>query len=235
MRDDQNTTPFKLDIVIVNWNAGQQLRECLESVVTASQNLFALDRAVVVDNASRDGSMVGLDHLRLPLVTVYNKENRGFGVACNQGAATSKADYLLFLNPDVRLQEGSLYKPLAFMERLENQDVGIVGIQLVDNVGTVSRTSARFPTVRRYFTGMLGLDRLFPVQFPSHFMTDWDHKESREVDQVMGAFFLIRRSLYETLGGFDERFCVLRRRRPLTPGSADRLEELLPSRGAGLP
>jgi len=54
----------------------------------------------------------------------------------------------------------------------------------------------------------LGLDRLLPKIFPSHFATDWAHDESRAVDQVMGAFFFVRRAVFDALGGFDERFFV---------------------------
>jgi GT2 family glycosyltransferase len=162
----------------------------------------------VVDNASKDGSAEGLGDLRLPLIVIPNKENRGFSAACNQGAKVSGADYLLFLNPDVRLSKASLTAPLAFMEQPENQHIGIVGIRLVDNENKTSRTCARFPTARRYLYMMLGLDRLLPRRFPGHFMTEWDHEESREVNQVIGAFFLTRRSVYEALGGFDERFFV---------------------------
>ena len=55
---------------------------------------------------------------------------------------------------------------------------------------------------------MLGLDRLFPRLFQPHFMTEWDHSQNRQVDQVMGAFLMIRRALFDALGGFDERFFV---------------------------
>ncbi|MCL5779521.1 MAG: glycosyltransferase family 2 protein [Firmicutes bacterium] len=197
-----------IDIVIVNWNAGKQLYNCLKSITATNQDDYELNRVVVVDNASTDGSADGLGDLRLPLTLIRNSENRGFAAACNQGAKNGEADYLLFLNPDTRLFENSLVVPIRFMERPDNRNVGIVGIQLVDESGQVCRTCARFPTPGRFFSKMLGLDRLFPRVFPSHFMSEWDHGETREVDQVIGAFFLVRRQIFESLSGFDERFFV---------------------------
>ncbi len=197
-----------LDIIIVNWNAGQQLRECLQSIAAADRRGFELLRVVVVDNASVDGSLDGIENLRLPLTLIRNNENRGFAAACNQGARGSKADYLLFLNPDTRLFEGSLRGPMEFMEQPDNRGIGIVGPQIIDEAGQISRTCARFPTLFRFYVQMLGLNRLFPHFIPGYLMTDWDHRESIEVDHVIGAFFLVRRPLFEMLGGFDERFFV---------------------------
>jgi len=197
-----------IDIIIVNWNAGKQLYNCLKSIVKTRKDNYILNRVVIVDNASTDGSIDDLGNLGLPLEIIRNKENIGFAAACNQGAKNSKADYLLFLNPDTRLFENSLVVPIRFMERPDNRNVGIVGIQLVDESGQVCRTCARFPTPGRFFSKMLGLDRLFPRVFPSHFMSEWDHGETREVDHVIGAFFLVRRHIFESLSGFDERFFV---------------------------
>ena len=196
-----------LDIVIVNWNTGAQLRDCLQSILLASPaSILRLGYCVVVDNASVDGSAVGLEALPLPLKLIMNPENKGFGYACNQGAEPGSAEYLLFLNPDVRLFPDNLSKALLFLQDTQNEQVGILGIQLVDQNGVVQRNVARFPTPGTLFYQMLGLDRLWPRHFPSHFMTDWDHQDSREVDQVTGAFYLVRRSVFEQLKGFDERF-----------------------------
>lgn len=208
MNEDSYSSLFILDIIIVNWNAGNQLQDCLESIEAMHRDGFELNRVVVVDNASTDGSADCLEDIDLPLVVIRNVQNMGFAAACNQSAKDSKADYLLFLNPDTRLFKDSLIKPLAFMEQPENQQIGIVGIQLVDEIGRIARTCARFPTPVMFFSKMFGLDRLFPRYFPSHFMREWDHAETCEVDQVMGAFFLIRRKLFKNLGGFDERFFV---------------------------
>ena len=197
-----------LDIIIVNWNAGSLLRDCVNSIGNTSREGFELGRVVVVDNASTDGSAEGLSSATLPLTIVRNETNQGFAAACNQGAQHSRADYLLFLNPDTKLFAQSLSRPMAFMEREGNQSVGICGIQLVDDEGEISRSCARFPTAKMFYAKMLGLDMLAPRLFRSHFMEEWDHRDTREVDHVIGAFFLVRRVVFEQLNGFDERFFV---------------------------
>jgi N-acetylglucosaminyl-diphospho-decaprenol L-rhamnosyltransferase len=144
----------------------------------------------------------------LPVTVVANRENRGFAAACNQGAAGSDARYLLFLNPDTILLPGALEKPLEFMESGGSGDVGICGIQLLDENGGVARSCSRFPTTLMFLSKMLGLDRILPAAIASQPMAEWDHRTDRDVDQVIGAFFLVRRDLFELLGGFDERFFV---------------------------
>jgi N-acetylglucosaminyl-diphospho-decaprenol L-rhamnosyltransferase len=196
-----------VDIVIVNWNSGDQLRECLASVRETTP-LELLGRVVVVDNASTDDSLDGLDELGLPLGVLRNGENRGFGAACNQGAARGRAPYLLFLNPDVRLYPDSLAAAAAWLQEHEVEGFAIAGIQLVDESGDVQRTCARIPSVGNIMAGMVGLDRLLPERFPGVIMTEWSHEASGVVDHVIGAFMLIRRSLFEQVGGFDERFFV---------------------------
>ena len=191
-------------VVIVNWNSGAQLRECLRSFAAADA---VAARVTVVDNASQDGSSENLQ-APVPLDVVRNVDNRGFGAACNQGAAGSDAEFLLFLNPDTRLMPGSLAEPVRYLRALGNEKIGIVGIQLVGADGDVARNTARTPTAWSMAGNSIGLDRLAPRLFPPHFVTEWAHDETRVVDQVMGAFFLVRRGVFEALGGFDERFFV---------------------------
>src|SRR5687768_8472646 len=194
-------------VVIVNWNSGAQLWDCLQSFAAAANDDVTVARVTVVDNASADGSAEGLE-TTLPLLVIRNADNRGFAAACNQGAAGSGADYLLFLNPDTRLMPGSLELPARYLQSEHHQTVGIVGIQLIDPDGHVARNTARAPTVRSMIGNSLGLNRLMPAVFPPHFVAEWPHDETRTVDQVMGAFFFVRRSVFEALGGFDERFFV---------------------------
>jgi len=196
-----------IDINIVNWNAGDQLRECLASIAKTAPPAL-LGRVVVVDNASTDQSLAGLEKANLPLTLIRNRENRGFAAACNQGAAEGHAEYLLFLNPDARLQPNSLTVPLAFLANPAQADVGICGIQLLNDDGNVTRHCSRLPTAGVLVSQSLGLDRLLPQWFSSHIMTEWDHCATRTVDHVIGAFFLMRRTVFEQLGGFDERFFV---------------------------
>ena len=197
-----------LDVISVNWNSGRQLAACLASVARTSRTGFTLGRVVVVDNASQDDSTVGLDFPTLPLEVMANRTNRGFGAACNQGARGSRSDYLLFLNPDTVLESESLARPLAFLESPEGADVGVCGIQLADERGVVARSCTRFPTAGSLVAASAGLDRLLPRRFTGSFMTDWNHLDSRDVDHVIGAFYLVRRSLFERLHGFDERYFV---------------------------
>lgn len=199
-----------IDVVIVNWNSNQYLRECLQSFVSVRNDAVRLNAVTVVDNASTDHSADGLEALapELPLRIIRNEKNRGFGAACNQGAKGSTADYVLFLNPDTRLLAKSLEVPARFLAKPSNTEAGIVGVQMVDDKGNVAITCARFPSPMSMVGQSLGLDRLGIPLFPPHYMKAWKHDEARQVDQVMGAFFFVRRSLFERLAGFDERFFV---------------------------
>ena len=197
-----------IDIVIVNWNSGGQLRDCLDSITRADRSGFALSRVIVVDNGSIDGSTAEIGRLDLPLQLIEVGVNAGFAAACNVGARGSAADYILFLNPDAALYPDSLAAAVAFLERSENAEIGILGVQLVDEAGEVSRSCANFLRPRHIVAHMTGLNHVAPSVFPHHFMVDFDHLSSRVVDQVMGAFFLIRRRVLEALGGWDERFFV---------------------------
>jgi N-acetylglucosaminyl-diphospho-decaprenol L-rhamnosyltransferase len=197
-----------LDIIIVNWNSGQHTRHCLESVAAASRKGTRPERVVVVDNNSQDDSAERLHASGLLLSLIRNETNRGFAAACNQGARGSQADYLLFLNPDVTLLANSLSAPLLFMEQAENRNVGICGIQLVDRQGRLTCSCSQFLKPWEFHARMFGLDRLLPSRVPGSFLPEREHRESKQVDQVMGAFFLVRRTVFESLHGFDGRFFV---------------------------
>ena len=196
--------PPEVDIVIVNWNGGALVRACLASLAAAGDD--PAKAVVVVDNASVDGSADGLERPDLRLTVLRNPNNAGFGRACNQGAALGRAPAILFLNPDTEIGPDAVRLALAALSADAN--VGVVGAQLVDGTGRVQRMCARRPSALSLIGQELHLDRVMPNRVPTHFMAEWDHAASGPVDQVMGAFLMIRRSLFERLGGFDERFHV---------------------------
>ncbi len=197
-----------LSIVIVNWNSGGQLRECIESINSAIGSLDIQVCTVVVDNGSTDGSVDNLPEGATDIHLIKNLENRGFGAACNQGARKVSTDYLLFLNPDTITNSAAISDSVAFMERPDNQKIGICGIRLVDSFGNVSTSAANFPTLPVLAGSIFGMARFLPRLFPPHLIPDTGLSRDRVVDQVIGAFFLIRSSVFSLCGGFDERFFV---------------------------
>jgi N-acetylglucosaminyl-diphospho-decaprenol L-rhamnosyltransferase len=195
-----------IHIVIVNWNTRGYLRLCLQSIALANREGVKLARVTVIDNASTDGSAANLDDLNLPLTVVRNRTNIGFAAACNQGAAGSTARYLLFLNPDTRVFPETLAVVAEFMDSEQAAHIGICGAQVLLPSGAPAIACARFPTLRVVFGKMTRLGVVLPRVFPSHHLTPAETRESRFVDQVIGAFFLVRRELFTRLGGFDTRF-----------------------------
>ncbi len=218
---------IKYSIVIVNWNSGEQLKSCLNSMINLVEKNYQIKKVVIVDNASKDSS-VNFDrtHYPFPCELIQNKKNMGFAYACNQGSKQcgvkfkddrkmAKVDlinnsyedieYLLFLNPDTMLKLDTLYKLSQYLLRKPN-DIGIVGIQLFDEFQRISKTCSHFPNKVRRLCKVLGVTKLIPST--DIVMNEWDHKTSRQVDQVMGAFFVISKQLFEYLNGFDEQFFV---------------------------
>lgn len=195
----------QVDMVIVNWNSGALLRNCLASIEAHGGG--AVRRVFVVDNGSVDGS-AEVDAPGLDWELIRAGANLGFGRACNLAAKRAEAPFLLFFNPDAELRPGTLDRALAFMRDPANAQVGVAGVRLTDEDGHVHRHCARFPTWRNFIGNSLGLTRLLKRRFPPIIMLDWDHRESRPVDHVMGAFYLIRRELFERVGGFDDDYFV---------------------------
>ncbi|KWV92289.1 hypothetical protein AUC45_08820 [Erythrobacter sp. YT30] len=190
-------------MVIVNWNSGPFLNDCLQSIEQYSDGLVA--SVTVVDNASTDGSFKSAE-CRPRTKLIHAGQNLGFGKGCNVGANEGNSKYILFLNPDARLLPDTLRTTHEFMEQDENSHVGISGVQLIDHNQNLTRSCSRFPSALGLVFRSTGFEKIFPSLGIR--MVDWNHIESREVDQVMGAYFFIRRSLFQSLLGFDERFFV---------------------------
>lgn len=142
----------------------------------------------------------------LPLKVIRNSHSIGWGAGCNQGAADSAADYLLFLNSDTRLFPDTLATVTTFMDADRSEGIGICGVQMVDQDGRPTISCSRFPTLRVLFGKMSGLNAVIPKLFPSHHLSAAETQQSRPVDQVTGAFYFVRRELFNKLGGFDQRY-----------------------------
>jgi GT2 family glycosyltransferase len=194
-----------MDVVIINWNSGDYLQKCIQSIFSRTNSQF-VNKIIIIDNNSTDSSIQQIN-LNDKIEIIRNKENRGFAKAANQGFKLSTAPYVLLLNPDTQLLGPTLEDCISFMEK--EPEVDILGCQLLDEKGEVSPSCARFPTPLSIFIDCAGLSKVFPFLFkPAILMSDWDHKTSRYVDQVMGAFMFMRRSVFEKAGYFDERFFV---------------------------
>jgi len=195
------------DLIVVNFNSGRLARRCIES---AAADLGSRPwRAIVVDNASTDGETAGL--ASLPSTTVMaNAANAGFGAAVNQAAAASSSPWLWILNPDCVVHAGAFD---ALLETLTaHPDCAIAAPQLLNADGSVQASARGNPTA---WTGLFGRNTLLTRLFPSAAVARRNLPardlvasgvDSAPVDWVMGAAMLIRREMFDAVGGFDRRY-----------------------------
>jgi GT2 family glycosyltransferase len=191
------------DVIIVNYNSGILLLDCVSSVFVAGAA-----RVIVVDNQSTDDSLEHLERVvkNERLVVIRNDKNLGFATACNIGAKISSAHSVLFLNPDAVLAADALTKMVAVLNTAN--DVGMVGGFLCNPDGTEQPGGRRvFPTPKRAFMRAFGLSRLsrfFPEVF-SDFLLDKEPLPSKPipVEAISGACILVKREAMEDVGLFD--------------------------------
>lgn len=181
--------------VVVNYDSGQRLGPLLDVL------LPEVAGAVVVDNASTDGSLA-IAESRPGVSVVRNDRNRGFAAAANQGAARAAGEtWLLFVNPDTRLRAGQVTELLRDIPR----DAAAVAPLQVDAGGEPrSETGGYEPTLLRYLVWALLPVRLHGRSGP-WLAPPWPVADV-ELDWVSGALLGIRREVFEALGAFDERF-----------------------------
>ncbi len=189
-----------LSIVIVNWNAMAVLEACLESIKSATHGLTT--ETIVVDNASSDGS-VQLIRDRYPWVSlVASSTNLGFARANNLGIHRCSGRNILLLNPDTICHPESLSKLVAFLDA--NPDVGAAGPLVLNPDGTLQPSCTRTPTLSRELWRLFHLDRL--KAYGVYDMRDWSRSMRREVDALLGACLMVRRTVLESTGGLDEDY-----------------------------
>jgi GT2 family glycosyltransferase len=193
-----------LSIIIVSWNCKGIVLKCLESIFRTCGSLEI--EIIVIDNASSDGTAEAVRKNYPEVVLIASDVNFGFPKANNVGFAKAKGKYLLALNPDTIVEPGSLETCVRFLD--ENESYGCVGVKTVlPNKKIQYHCARQFPTLRSFVFGYFFLDKIFPRVrfFRSPDMPFWDHKESRDVEMIQGAFMMFRKNIYEKIGGFDER------------------------------
>lgn len=201
-----NKTPVlvknKISIVIVTHNSAPALKGCLLSLHQALEQIEA--ELVVIDNGSNDGSRQQVEQ-QFPNARIHaNEKNRGFAAACNQALKLSDGEFVLFLNPDVRLDSDCLDK-LRSVIVSDSKAGGIVPrMRYPDD--TFQATCRRFPTIyNMLFSRGSVIGKLFGS---TQIYTLGDYSETTAVDAVAATVLMIRRLLIERIGGFDERFFV---------------------------
>ncbi len=200
----QKHPKIDLSIVIVTWNVCQLLEKCLRSIFMKTSDLEF--EVIVVDNNSQDNTktMVGNEFPQARLIV--NAENLGFAKANNIGIKKARGEFILILNPDTEILENSLKKTVKFMEK--NPDVAVTGVKLLNPDGSLQPSVRRFPTPLSQTLLLLKIYHLFPQLkvFTYYLAKDFDYNKTQEVDQIMGAFMMIRNDIFREVGLFDENF-----------------------------
>jgi N-acetylglucosaminyl-diphospho-decaprenol L-rhamnosyltransferase len=194
-----------VSVVIVSYESRELLARCL-AALEADAGRVATAETIVVDQASRDGTARWLAAEHPGVKVVALPENVGFGAGNNRGAAVAAGRWLLLLNSDAFVRPGAIDELVRFAER--RPAAGAVGPKLLWPDGRLQRSCRRFPTVFRLATEYLYLRKLAPRSraLNGFYCGDFAHDAPSRVDWLTGACVLIRRELYERLGGFDEAF-----------------------------
>ena len=193
-----------LSIVIVGYNSLPELGECLASV--RDTGVCARAEIVVVDNASADRTVEFLEREHPEVRLVANGRNLGYSRAVNQGIAEARARYILVLNPDIVVFPDAIDRLVSFMDA--HPDAGIAGSKLLNPDGSLQYSCRRFYTFWTLVLRRTPLGKLLENgrTISNYLMLDFDHEESREVDWVIGACMIVRRTALADFGGMDERF-----------------------------
>jgi GT2 family glycosyltransferase len=194
----------EISIVVVSYNTKEMTRKCLETINKYGKNVSY--EIIVVDNASYDGSanMIACDFPEVRLIRLNT--NKGFSGGNNEGIKKASGKYILLLNSDAFIEEGSLEKAVCYMK--ENPTVGIMGCKLTNPDGSLQPSARMLPSILNKALHISGL--AFRFQKSKFFgrvdFSWWDHSSPREVGWVVGAFYMIRKETLQSIGLLDERY-----------------------------
>jgi len=205
-----------LTVIIVSWNVCDLLRRCLISMPDAYPSPATGPSTptspplqielIVVDNASADGSadMVRAEFPGVRLIV--NDGNRGFTAANNQGLAEAQGRYLLLLNPDTEIVDDALTTMVQYMDA--HPEVGALGPRLRHPDGSRQSSRRRFPTLATALVESTVIQQWWADNriLRRYYMADTPDNAVQAVDWLVGACLLVRRQVYEQIGGLDEGF-----------------------------
>lgn len=201
-----NKYPLPISVVIVNYNAGKFLLDCVYAALAQATEV------IVVDNHSHDNSMLALQTAfpnESRLILHFVGKNLGFSAGCNIGFHLVSQSCVLFLNPDGVLQTGSLARMFQVLER--DPTIGMVGGFLVNPDGTEQRGGRRLiPTPWRAFVRAFGLTSL-SIWWPKLFKDFNLNKQTLptqpvEAEAISGACMLVRNEAVKDVGLWDEGY-----------------------------
>lgn len=196
---------MQLSIIIVNYNSVHLLKNSINSLQAAIQNIEA--EIIIVDNNSTDNSWEYIQSLVVKGQSFKMNTNVGFAKACNGGFAVSQGKYILFLNPDTILSETSIKDCISFLDA--HHDAGAIGVRMINERGEFLKESKRgLPTPSASFYKLFGFSSLFPGSkvFSKYYEGHLPEKENNLVEVLSGAFMMIKREVFQKVSGFDERF-----------------------------
>jgi N-acetylglucosaminyl-diphospho-decaprenol L-rhamnosyltransferase len=188
-----------VDVVVVSYNSRERLRACLQPLLG-----LAGVRAIVVDNASPDGSLEAVSDL--DVTTLQLPENNGFAHGVNAGWRSGSAPYVLLLNPDARIDGPSIEALVAAIEEVPR--VGAVAPRIVHTDGSLDYSQRRFPRLQSTYAQALFLHRIFAsASWTDELIrAEAAYATRSRPDWVSGACVLVRRRALEELSGLDEGF-----------------------------
>lgn len=194
-----------VSISIVTYNNGKVIKKCLQNIF---KNINYTDfELIIVDNNSSDNTVEIIEKNFKNVRLIKNNRNIGFGAAHNIAINIGRGEYHLVLNPDIIFTENSIEKLVNFMEK--NPDVGLVSLKILFPNGSIQYLCRRLPSLFDFI-----IIRFMPKFIRKIFQARIDFYEMRETGYtkiidvlfLTGAFMLIRRSVLDKVGGFDENF-----------------------------